>query len=355
MIIFVLTVVFIAVFFICSSFVGIETVFNKTYAAFHIDPASAVAHFSYYEKKYPGKYKRTPVEFASGKNTLRGYIYGEENQRALIVFSHGIWSGPEDYLTLILWLTDHGYRVFTYNNTAYNDSDGTTAKGLPQSALDLHAALTYIEQNQELKDLPVLLLGHSWGAYAVTAVLNFDHKIAGVCSMAGFNDPLEISLETSSHMLGKTLTAVEKPWIAAINKARFGQYARLTAVNGINRAQIPVLLIHGENDDFIGYTHSAIMAKKTQIHNARVEYLPLTEKGRSEHNTFFGSFEAQKLYKEIDTAYRKLQTKYPKGKVPDEEKKNFYQQVDLDKTSEPNEELYEKIADFYERVLTAEE
>ena len=42
---------------------------------------------------YSHAYRRTPCSFYSGKNRLQGYIYGEENEKGLIVFAHGIGTG----------------------------------------------------------------------------------------------------------------------------------------------------------------------------------------------------------------------------------------------------------------------
>lgn len=39
----------------------------------------------------------------SGENTLRGYIYGENNDKGLIVVSHGIGGGHEGYINEIVW------------------------------------------------------------------------------------------------------------------------------------------------------------------------------------------------------------------------------------------------------------
>ena len=56
-------------------------------------------------------YSRETVSFRSGDNMLVGYIYGAENDKGLIVWSHGIGCGHEAYLDDILWFADHGWRV----------------------------------------------------------------------------------------------------------------------------------------------------------------------------------------------------------------------------------------------------
>lgn len=68
--------------------------------------------------------------------------------------------------------------------------------------IDLDAALTYIKSNNRLINLPIMLYGHSWGGYAVTAILNGNHDISAVASISGFNSPSEFLLEQADNMMG---------------------------------------------------------------------------------------------------------------------------------------------------------
>ncbi len=62
-------------------------------------------------------YDRTVVKFKSGKNTLTGYVYGEKNQKGLVVISHGQGYGAEVYLPQTLFFVDQGWRIFAFDNT----------------------------------------------------------------------------------------------------------------------------------------------------------------------------------------------------------------------------------------------
>ena len=86
----------------------------QTFKSSQIDPDTALGNYDYYADRYP----RREVSFLSGKNRLKGYVYGEDNKKALLVFCHGIWSGPEEYLMMLTWFVDQGYQVFTYSNTS---------------------------------------------------------------------------------------------------------------------------------------------------------------------------------------------------------------------------------------------
>ena len=47
-------------------------------------------------------------------------------------------------------MVDHGWRVLAYDATGSCESEGEGTVGLVQSALDLDAALTYVENNASL-------------------------------------------------------------------------------------------------------------------------------------------------------------------------------------------------------------
>ena len=51
-------------------------------------------------------YPSDPVEFSMNGQTLRGHVYGTQNNRGLVVFRHGIFTHHQDYLALITALVD---------------------------------------------------------------------------------------------------------------------------------------------------------------------------------------------------------------------------------------------------------
>ncbi len=343
---FILLLIFLAVLALVG-FVFTEIMFKISYRAYQIEKYSPMKHFC----DYGNKYKREIVHFQSGENRLQGYIFGEsEKAKALIVFSHGIWSGPEEYLTIITWFLDRNYAVFAYDYTAYNGSEGKRANGLLQSPLDQCAALDFIESYDKVKHLKKVTLGHSWGAYATTAGLRFDHDIVAACAMSGFNDPVKISVETAKMMLGP-LGELNRPWIWLINRVRFGKYHRMLAVDGINHAGIPVLLTHGRGDDFIRYDISSIVSAREQITNPNLEIYTVEEEGRFGHTDFFLSLDASKYMSSIQKEFEELKKKYKKGNVPEEVKKEFFEKVDKERANAPAEEFFEVIDDFFTRAL----
>jgi pimeloyl-ACP methyl ester carboxylesterase len=245
---------------------------------------------SFTDENYPG-YERIPVEFKSGKNRLLGYIYGNGNSKALIVISHGLGGRAESHLEEIIWFVDHGYRVFSYDGTGTNASEGKGTRGMAQSVLDLYAALSHIEREDELSALPLLLYGHSWGAYAAASVPanlpeGLKERVAAVVSISGYNSPNGICREHAKKAIGP-IAVIEYPFIALENFFLFGKASAVSAAHSINAASVPVLIIHGTKDKMIDFNGASIIAQKNRIVNPKAEYYIRDKEGQNGHNDLF--------------------------------------------------------------------
>lgn len=181
-------------------------------------------------------FDRETVTFPSGSETLTGYIYGKENTSlGLVVISHGLGGNSESYLVETKYFVDHGFMVFAFDNTGSGASTGDSCRGLAQSAIDLDNALKYVESNSLFDGLPICLYGHSWGGYASTAVLNLDHDIAAVVSLAGYNSCMQQMEYVGKGILG-VFNRLEYPFMWLIQYTTFGDKMMMTAVDGINHA-----------------------------------------------------------------------------------------------------------------------
>jgi pimeloyl-ACP methyl ester carboxylesterase len=234
------------------------------------------------------EYSRKEVRFASGDNQLQGFIYGDSNNNGLIVISHGLGGTADHYLPLIVYFVDKGWRVFAFNNTGVDGSGGESMRGLAQSVLDLEAALVFVQNSGRFDGLPIMLLGHSMGGYAACAVLNINQNIHAVVSLAGFNSSKEIFDEQGITLLGG-LFYILSPQAWAIEKQLFGDTARLTAVDGINKAGIPTLIVQSLNDDVVPATTTSIYAHYNEIRNENARCFVLEGENASNHETVYYS------------------------------------------------------------------
>jgi len=285
------------------------------------------------------RYPREEVHFYSGRNRLQGFIYGGANDKGLVVISHGMGGTADGYFPMIMFFVDQGWRVFAFNNTGTSGSEGRNLRGFPQSVIDLDAALHYVRKSNALKDLPVMLVGHSWGGYAVTAILNYDHDVSAVVSFSGFNNGRELFKDLGTSMVGRAFYFFN-PHFWAIERLRFGRTMRLTAVDGINRAGIPVMIVHTSDDRLVSSKTTAIYAHQKRITNPYAEFIFLDIDDGSGHEFPFRS-EASREYRRI--ANESLQKYWDKTENPSRAQWAKEFNFCKFKANELNSELMERI------------
>ena len=311
-------------------------------------PAQDSDPYNRYDPDWKKLHPREEVEFKSGENTLKGFIYGMENEspKGLLVFAHGISTGHESYMNQLMWFVEKGWRLFAYDATGSGWSEGKGTVGLVQSVIDLDKALTFAENDPRLAGLDIYLLGHSWGGFAVSAVQNFDHDIKASAEMSGYAYPLEM-LDVGTIQTLKTKAAIVfHPFVWGYNKLVFKEYADLNAVDGINKSGIPNLLIHGENDNFVVYSEVSIVSKRDEITNPNAQFITLTGEN-ADHNKFFNSDECNEYKKPFNERKKEIMENY-KGKERDEKTAELTAEMDRTIVNTINNDLMQTIEDFYE-------
>lgn len=294
--------------------------------------------------------ERETVSFPSGKETLTGYIYGKDNtSQGLVVISHGLGGDSEGYISETKYFVDNGFMVFAYDNTGSGASTGDSCKGLAQSAIDLDNALNYVEQNPIFDGLPICLYGHSWGGYATTAVLNYDHDITAVVSLAGYNSCMQEMTYVGKSILGPFVYA-EYPFMWLMQYMTFGDKVNVTASDGINHASnTAVLIVQGDLDDFVGYDGPCIYANRDKITNSNVQFMVL--ENRDHGDLMMDQSEERLNYREqMNEAYDKLSEEYG-GEIPDEINEQWYAALDKNLNSKLDEELFADFAAFYLKAI----
>lgn len=338
----------IAAVYAGASYAIVRKVYKDTYKRVQLEKYTDKLRYSDVKDKYP----RHPVSFMSGNNRLQGYIYGENDSGDMLIMAHGLYCSQEKYLGMICALVDRGWMVFAYDNTGVCESEGKNGKGLVQAAFDLHAALTFIENDGELSKKRKFLIGHSQGGYAVCAALNFEHDIAGVVSISGFTTSYKVESEHGVQMFGN-ISVIMNPFIALEERRRFKKYAWLSSIDGINKSGVPVLIMHGVGDDFVDYHGSGIINHKDEITNPNVTYVHLDYPERNGHSDILYSLEGNRSsnhqQEQLDALMKKYH-QYDINKLPEDELAKIYDGVDKYIASEYNTELYDEV-DRYLRSI----
>ena len=218
--------------------------------------------------------RRQICRFASGENQLTGYYYApEKDALGLIVLVPGFSAGGDDYLWQISELRDYGWAVFTFDPTGTVRSEGKNQVGFSQTIGDLEAALKYVENCDRFGYNDLVLMGHSRGAYAACCLLEQEHHVAAVVSVSGVNSAMEAIMEMSTDAVG-VISYGNYGFLWLYQAMLFGtDTLQKEAAKAIDVGDVPVLVVHGTQDDQIPVDSSSIISYKEQITSDQVEYL----------------------------------------------------------------------------------
>lgn len=260
---------------------------------------------------------------------------------------HGIASGGEDNLSMVKYMLDDGYQVFTFDYTGVYESEGASSVGFYQAVKDLNAVLGYIEASASLKNLPVFLYGHSWGGYTAAAVLNFKHNIAGVITISGFSSPMAITKEAAGRIIPTLLVDLLLPF-AALYQRVFGKNYNLSAIDGINSCDVPVLVMHGKEDEVISYEGSSIIAQRSHITNPNVEYYTETRPGKSNHMGIFFTKGGTAYYLAKKEELKMLHDLYY-NRVPEKVLSKWFARLDKKQANDLDPLFVKTVLDFLDK------
>lgn len=236
------------------------------------------------------EYPRSEFQFPSGDNMLSAYIYGEENDKGVIVIAPGHTDANDIKLYEIRYFVDAGYQVVCFDYSGCYTSGGEEFGGYTQAVYDLDALLDFTEESNAFADAPVFLFGHSLGGYAVAAVLGMNHNIKAVVSASGF-DTAEEQWQYSISRYTSVFYPIIKPFNSLYISLKYGEDKKLSAVEGINSTEIPILVISAEDDVFYGGT-SPIYRRRAEITNPNCEFILMNEENHNGHYDYFLTDEA---------------------------------------------------------------
>lgn len=182
---------------------------------------------------------------------LTGYKYFKDSNlesKGVIIIAHGMGCGGQNtFMGLADSFTSAGYKVFAYDATGNGKSEGDGIGGLPQGVADIDYAIRFVKKQSDYQNLPIMLFGHSWGAYSVCAVLNFHTDIKGVISVAGFNQSSDL-LELQGEKYTGAAVNFLLPYVKGYERLLFGKYAKATAMGGFENTETKIMVVHSKDD-----------------------------------------------------------------------------------------------------------
>ena len=238
-----------------------------------------------YEDLDAARYPREYFHIQSGENQLAAYLYGANSNKGLIVISPGHRDANDIKLYEITYFVDAGWMVLCYDYTGCYNSEGGSMVGYTQSAHDLDAVLRFAETDDRLSAFPVMLFGHSLGGYASAAVLAHGHDVKAAIIASAFDTPKEqwtYSIERFTGVFHIPLL----PFTSLFTAVTYGDDAGLSAIDGINATDTPVLVISGTEDEYYG-GESPVYKKRDLVSNPNCEFRLMEIQGHRGHYDYF--------------------------------------------------------------------
>ena len=289
--------------------------------------------------------------FEKKKTKIAGYKYSKqtsEEKKGVVVISHGLGHGGHNsYMPFVDFFTSSGYYVFTYDVHGNDNSEGKTVKGLPQGIISLDAALTHLKSIPEYKNLPIMLFGHSWGAFSVGNVLNLHPDVSAAVMVAGFNESEDLMHNYSGKLFG-TFADGLMTYVEIYEDLKFGKKTtKLSTIDGIKKTDALIMIVHSRDDKVVPKEYGYDKYLKEFEGDERVSFVLYENKG---HNRLYFSdaaWEYQKKFDEECQAYLKSHKKRNSKKNRIEYLKTH---LDKKKFFEPDPELMGEILTMYARA-----
>lgn len=277
---------------------------------------------------------------------LVGYKYfkNDVNNNGIVIISHGLGGGGHNfYMDVADYLTSNGYVVFAYDATANGESEGDAVNGLPQGIIDLDYAIQFIKNTDEFKNLPIMLFGHSWGAYSGGSVLNIHPDIKAVVSVAGFNKSTDMLELEGKKMIGAAMDLL-LPYFTAYERFKFGKYSSYNCIDGYENSDANIMIIQSSDDEMIPIDLSFDMYYKKFNDDPSFKFVKLENRG---HNYAYYSDNAKSYRTNFDSEFVSYLRASNLDITP--EIKAQYLNETLDKTLlyDLDDELMKDIVEFY--------
>ena len=294
--------------------------------------------------------------FSDKGQSLAGYLYSiDEDQRGIVVIAHGFGGGHNSYMDCANYFAQNGYYVFAYDATGSGKSEGDGVGGVPQGVIDLDYAISFVESNKDIPDLPIVLFGHSWGAYSVSSVLTYHPEVEAVIECSGFDRSSDMFESGGKSQAGDVIYTMT-PFIRIHERFKYGKYATNTAMDGFEATDASVMIVHSADDDVIGIEYGLDKYYEKFKDNPRVTFIRFEDRGHNEifndpANTYKDEFNAE-FDKWLETLGYDYKAEENKARFVEDKAGYITEHLDHAEWSDRlDEELFSQFLEFYDNAI----
>lgn len=184
---------------------------------------------------------------------LHGTLLKNGDGKKVIIQAHGFRSSPiHDFIAILPYFWNKGFSVLMIDHRSHCESEG---KYITYGVLERCDVRDWVFKAMEVlgEDIQILLHGISMGASTVlmASVLELPENVKGIIADSGFTSPYDIFVEVLEHSFhAKPFPILPITDIMAQYKANFG-FKEASTISAMEENTIPVLFVHGEDDDFV--------------------------------------------------------------------------------------------------------
>lgn len=297
------------------------------------DGSPLLSYFS--AQDFPGL-QHTPFDFLGNNGQkLQGYFYYYDNPRKdrLIVFDHGMGYGHVAYMKEIELIARRGYTVFTYDHTGCRESEGESIVGFAQSLCDLDYAVNDVRTVEGYRDVPISVIGHSWGGFAALNISALHKDIESCVSISGF-----IAVERMIEQFFSGILKFYRPSVLRLEHEANPMYSLIDARKNLKDTSARILYIASDDDPTVKkeYHYDSLVG------NEKVELMLVHGKKHNPNYTSDAASELAKMSGAMTEGMKKNSFKTP------EDAEKFRTSWDWHRITAQDVELWNKIFDFIE-------
>lgn len=299
-------------------------------------------------KEFPGLNAHKYTFASNNEQQLVGYSYYREpeNIKGVIVIAHGLGGGGHNsYMDVANHFASNGYIVFAYDATGNDESEGDNVRGIPQGLIDLDHAIRFVKENEEFKGLPIMLFGHSWGAYSVGSVLNVHPDIRAIVMIAGFNKSADIIEEEGQRIMGNGMSLL-MPYISIVERVKFGTYASYNCIDGFEASNAGVMIIHSVNDDIVSFENQFERFLDTYQNNSRFTFIRYENRG---HDYVYYTDASKEYRNEINNQFKEYVNSLDTELSAEIKTEYMNEHLEKNMLFDLDIELMDKVVSFYDK------
>ncbi len=194
------------------------------------------------------------INFMSNGVRLSGWFIPSNSnggKNPAIIIPHGWSNNSAKMLSMAAQLHKANYHVVLFDTRGHGASGDDGPVTILTFIEDIVASVDFLQKHSKVDIKRIGVLGHSLGGSSAIVAAAKDPRIKAVVSCSAFADPFDLTHTTLKrfHIPSQIFVPLVSYFIERWLKTSF---ANMTPLNHIGLIKAPILLIHGDEDNFVG-------------------------------------------------------------------------------------------------------